>query len=61
MTESLLDDLPGIGPARKRVLLNHFGSPDAVVSASREELEAVPGMPGKIARELYVQLNRTGR
>jgi excinuclease ABC subunit C len=60
MTESLLDELPGIGPARKRTLLNHFGSPDAVVAATREQLEAVPGLPGKTARELYAHLNRTG-
>ena len=61
MTESILDGLPGIGPARKRVLLKHFGSPEAVLAASREQLESVPGMPGKVARDLYVQLNRTGR
>src|ERR687885_750068 len=60
MTESVLDDLPGIGPARKRTLLNHFGSPEAVVAATREQLEAVPGLPGKTARELYAHLHRTG-
>ena len=43
MTESILDELPGIGPARKRALLKHFGSPEAVLAAAREELEAVPG------------------
>jgi excinuclease ABC subunit C len=61
MTESLLDAIPGIGPARKRALIAHFGSPDAVMRASREELEAVPGLPGRVARELHVQLNRTAR
>ncbi len=61
MTTSILDDLPGVGPARKRALLKHFGSPDAVVAASREELEAAPGLPGKVARELYAALNKTGR
>jgi excinuclease ABC subunit C len=60
MTASVLDALPGIGPARKRALLNHFGSPEAVLTATREELEAVPGIPGKLARELYAQLNKTG-
>ena len=34
MTASLLDDLPGIGPARKRALLTHFGSPEAVLAAA---------------------------
>jgi excinuclease ABC subunit C len=61
MTTSILDDLPGIGPVRKRVLLRHFGSPEAVVSATREELEATPGLPGKVARDLYALLNKTGR
>jgi excinuclease ABC subunit C len=60
LTRSLLDELPGVGPARKRALLNHFGSPDQVARASREELEAVPGIPGKLARDIHRQLNRTG-
>ena len=45
MTRSLLDELRGVGPVRKRALLEHFGSPDRLVGASREELEAVPGHP----------------
>jgi excinuclease ABC subunit C len=61
MTESIMDELPGIGPARKRALLKHFGSPDAVLGASREELERVPGLPQKVARGLYAHLNKTGR
>jgi excinuclease ABC subunit C len=61
MTESIMDELPGIGPARKRALLQHFGSPDAVLAATREELERVPGVPAKVARALYTHLNRTGR
>ncbi|CAN5544771.1 excinuclease ABC subunit UvrC [soil metagenome] len=59
MTESVLDDLPGVGPARKRALLQRFGSPEAVLGASREDLEAVPGLPSKTARDLYRYLNRT--
>jgi excinuclease ABC subunit C len=61
MTESIMDELPGIGPARKRALLKHFGSPEAVLNASREELQNVPGFPQKVARDLYNHLNRTGR
>ncbi len=60
MTASVLDDLPGVGPARKRALLAHFGSPDAILGASREELESVPGLPGKLAREMYRELHKTG-
>ena len=60
MRSSLLDDLPGIGPARKRALLAFFGSPEAVVAASREQLETVPGLPAKVGRELYANLHRAG-
>jgi excinuclease ABC subunit C len=60
MTSSLLDELPGIGPARKRALLAHFGSPEAVVAASGEELQAVPGLPAKVGREVHAYLHRAG-
>jgi excinuclease ABC subunit C len=60
LRSSLLDELPGVGPARKRALLAHFGSPDAVVGASSEELQAVPGVPAKVGRELYAHLHRAG-
>jgi excinuclease ABC subunit C len=60
MTGSVLDELKGIGPVRKRALLQHFGSPERFLAASREELEMVPGLPGKVAREIHEQLNRTG-
>ena len=60
MKSSLLDELPGIGPARKRALLAHFGSPEAIVAASREELQAVPGVPAKVGRELHGLLHRAG-
>jgi len=60
MTGSVLDGLKGVGPARKRAFLKHFGTPERFLSASREELEAVPGVPGKLAREIHEQLHRTG-
>jgi excinuclease ABC subunit C len=60
MTGSVLDELPGIGPARKRALLRHFGTPERFLAATREELEAVPGLPGKVGREIHEQLNRIG-
>jgi excinuclease ABC subunit C len=59
MTESVLDGLPGVGPKRKRALLTHFGSPEAALHATREQLEAVPGLPSKTARDVYAYLNRT--
>ena len=58
MTRSILDELPGVGPARKRIILQHFGSPERFLSASREELEAVPGLPGKVARDIHAYVNK---
>jgi excinuclease ABC subunit C len=60
MTSSVLDDLPGVGPTRKRALLAHFGSPEAIMAATREQLEGVPGVPSKVGRQVYAQLHRTG-
>jgi excinuclease ABC subunit C len=60
LTASILDGLPGVGPARKRALLTHFGSPDAVMAASREELESVTGISGKLARDLHRELHKAG-
>ncbi len=60
MTSSLLDELPGIGVARKRALLAHFGSPQAVLAASGEELQTVPGLPAKVGREIHAFLHRAG-
>jgi excinuclease ABC subunit C len=60
MTSSLLDGLPGVGPARKRALLTHFGSPEAVVAASSEELQTVPGLPSKVGRDIHAYLHRAG-
>jgi excinuclease ABC subunit C len=60
MTASLLDELPGVGPARKRALISHFGSPEQVLAASVEQLQAVPGLPAKVGRELHAHLHRLG-
>jgi excinuclease ABC subunit C len=57
---SIFDTLEGIGPARRRAILRHFGSADRFVEASQEELEAVSGLPAKTARAVYAQLHRTG-
>ncbi|HEY9458240.1 MAG TPA: helix-hairpin-helix domain-containing protein, partial [Gaiella sp.] len=59
--ESIFDGLEGIGPARRRAILRHFGSADAFLDASREELEGVPGLPAKTARAVYAQLHKAGR
>jgi excinuclease ABC subunit C len=59
-TLSLLDQLPGIGEKRKRAIVQYFGSPERFLQATREELEAVPGLPGKVAREIYAYVHKTG-
>ncbi|MDQ3889076.1 MAG: excinuclease ABC subunit UvrC [Actinomycetota bacterium] len=59
--ESILDALPGVGPARKRALIRHFGSPERLLAASPEELEGVPGVPAKTGREIYGALHKAGR
>jgi excinuclease ABC subunit C len=58
---SLFDELEGVGPARRRALLNHFGSVEAMLAATPEELEGVPGVPAKVARSVYAQLHKAGR
>jgi excinuclease ABC subunit C len=59
--ESIFDTLQGVGPARRRALLKHFGSADRFLTATQEELEGVPGMPQKTARSIYAQLHKAGR
>ena len=59
--ESIFDELRGVGPARRRALLRHFGSTERVLSATQEELEGVPELPAKTAREIYAQLHKAGR
>jgi excinuclease ABC subunit C len=59
-TTSLLDELPGVGERRRAALVKHFGGADRLLDASREELEAVPGLPAKVGRDLYDHLHRTG-
>ena len=59
--ESIFDTLPGVGPARRRALVQHFGSAERFLAASQEELEGVPGIPAKTARDIYAQLHKAGR
>ncbi|WP_099348084.1 excinuclease ABC subunit UvrC [Acetobacter aceti] len=51
--KSELDEIPGIGPTRKRALLNHFGSARGVSQAGLVELEAVAGVNRETARAIY--------
>ena len=55
-----LDEIDGIGPTRKRALLNHFGSAKAVGRASLTDLEAVPTISKAMAQLVYDHFNRAG-
>ena len=60
-TDSLFDALPGVGPARKQALLRALRLARRRCSTpTADELEAVPGLPRKTAREIYAFLHRTG-
>ncbi len=52
-TASSLDEVPGIGPGRKKALLMRFGTARAVRNAALEDLEKVPGISRTIARQIY--------
>jgi len=58
--ESILDALPGVGPARRRALLAHFGSAERLLEATRDELEGVPGLPPRVGRQIYAALHKAG-
>lgn len=52
-TSSWLDNVSGVGTARKKTLIKHFGSPRKVAFATLEELKEVPGIPEGVARSVY--------
>ena len=54
---SELDEVPGIGAARKRALLNHFGTARAVKGAALDDLEAAPGISRETARRVYAHFH----
>jgi excinuclease ABC subunit C len=53
MTASPLDEVPGVGPARKKALLMHFGTARAVRSASLEDLQRAPGVSAAVAQVVF--------
>ena len=60
ITASPLDEVPGIGPQRKRALLQHFGSAKAVSRAGTADLEAVAGISARMARTIYDHFHERG-
>ncbi|MBA2428084.1 MAG: excinuclease ABC subunit UvrC [Actinobacteria bacterium] len=57
MTQSALEGVPGLGPARRRTLLKHFGSVKRIREASLEDLAGVKGVPEKVAAGVYQHLH----
>ncbi len=55
--KSNFDDLPGIGPARRKMLLDYFGSFDKFKNASLQELQAVPTLPKNVASKIFATLH----
>ena len=54
---SELDKLPGVGPSRRKIILDHFGSFDKLKEASLDELRAAPGIPKSLAEKLWTLLH----
>ena len=53
MTVSVLDEVEGVGPTRKRAIMRHFGSMKRLRAASAEDIAAVKGVPAEVARAVY--------
>ena len=53
MVASILDEVPGLGPKRKKLLLKHFGSVKRMRQASLEDIAAVEGIPQQVAEDVY--------
>jgi excinuclease ABC subunit C len=54
---SALDEIPGVGPKRKKALLTHFGGLKGLKGASREELARIDGVSVKLAEDIYATLH----
>jgi excinuclease ABC subunit C len=60
MARNPLDEVPGIGPTRKRALLHHFGTAKAVSRAALSDLMAVEGISEQMARAIYDHFHENG-
>ncbi|MBP6012731.1 MAG: excinuclease ABC subunit UvrC [Alphaproteobacteria bacterium] len=60
LASSPIDEIDGIGPSRKRALLNHFGSGRAVTTAGLSDLESVKGISKAMARKIYEHFHDKG-
>jgi excinuclease ABC subunit C len=55
--QSILDEIPGLGPKRKRLLIQRFGSVKRIQAASVEELLEIPGLPRELAHQILETLS----
>lgn len=58
MTKSVLDEIPGIGPKRKKALMDRFKDVDKLKKASKEDLVAIDGITDRLADEVLRHINR---
>ena len=58
MRASVLDNVPGLGPARRKELVKHFGSVKQIRKASLEQLQEVAGVGPKLAETIYEHLHK---
>jgi excinuclease ABC subunit C len=61
MTRSALDGIPGVGEARRKDLVRHFGSPRKVAQASVDEIAALPGFGPRLAKTVWDHLHGASR
>lgn len=60
MTRSVIDDVPGVGPKRRRALMRRFGSLKRLRAASEEQIAQTPGVPAEVARAVWQALHELG-
>ena len=58
---SILDDIPGIGPKRRKALMKHFATIEDLKSAEPEKIAEVDGIPLNVANEIYNYFHRTSK
>ena len=58
MTKSVLDDIPGLGPARRKRLVKEFGSVKAARNADLDQLKALSWLPEAVAQSVYEKTHK---
>jgi excinuclease ABC subunit C len=58
---SRLDGIPGVGEKRRKAILKHFKTVEALRAASLEDIQKVPGMPEKVVESVYRFMREDGK